>query len=275
MFLERLGRINWMHLRGSAAVAAYEQAVALLADRPPSVEQAFTLSALGQSLMLRDRFREAEAVLQRAIAVSGAVGAPATEGHALCSLGPALVGVGRGEEGLAEIYRAQPLCRAYGPTEDMSRTFVNLVHSLCVCGRYDEAVRAAAEGLAHAEATGHLRQAGAAITANLIMALFLAGRWPEAERAKAAFELHVPEPGAYLEMRWLSLLLGQGRYSQARPIIERLLKATTDARDVQFRQMPAGYSGRGLYSQPTAMTSTTARTPARSPCRSRLIGSTR
>ena len=242
VFLERLGRINWTHLRGIAAVAAYEQAVALLADRPPSVEQAFTLSALGQSLMLRDRFREAEAVLQRAIAVSG-VGAPATEGHALCSLGPALVGVGRGEEGLAEIYRAQPLCRAYGPTEDMSRTFVNLVHSLCVCGRYDEAVRAAAEGLAHAEATGHLRQAGAAITANLIMALFLAGRWPEAERAKAAFELHVPEPGAYLEMRWLSLLLGQGRYSQARPIIERLLKATTDAGDVQFRAVASMRAG--------------------------------
>jgi len=67
------------------------------------------------------------------------------------------------------------------------------------------------------------------------MALFLAGRWPEAERAKVAFELQVPEPDAYLEMRWLSLLLGQGRYSQARPIIERLLKSTSDAGDVQFR----------------------------------------
>ena len=236
MFLERVGRVNWSHLRGAQAVAAYEQAVALLADRPPSPEQAFTLSALGQSLMLRDQFRKAESVLLRAIAAAQAVGAEATEGHALCSLGPVLVSLGRVDDGLAAMRRAQELARAYGSTGEVCRTFVNLVHCLCTGGRLDEAERVAVAGLAYAESVGHLRIGGGeAITGCRIGALVLAGRWPEAAAAKAAFELQVPEPDAYLEIRWLALLLGQGRYDQAREVVNRLLELTTGAGDVQFR----------------------------------------
>jgi DNA-binding CsgD family transcriptional regulator/tetratricopeptide (TPR) repeat protein len=235
IFLERLGRFNWVHLRGGAAVAAYEQAVALLADRPPSPEQAFTLSALGQSLMLHAQYREAEAVLQRAIAVAATVGALATQGHALCSLGPALVSVGRVDDGLAALYRAQSLCRAHGTTEDVCRVFANLVYSLYICGRYDEAVRTAGEGLAYAEATGHLRDYGPFITGNLMLALFLAGRWPEAEQAMTAFELHLPRSSPALDVGWLRLLLGQGRYDRARQVVNRLLEATRDVGDVDFR----------------------------------------
>jgi predicted ATPase len=153
MFLERLGRVNWTHLRGAEAVAAYEQAVALLADRPPSAEQAFTLAALGQSLMLRDQHRQAETVLRTAIAAAKAVDARATEGHALCSLSPALVRLGRVDAGLEAMDRAQELCRAYGTTEDLCRTFVNLVDGLYVSGRYD-AERAAVEGMAYAVPPG-------------------------------------------------------------------------------------------------------------------------
>jgi DNA-binding CsgD family transcriptional regulator len=236
MFLERVGRVNWSHLRGAQAVAAYEKAVTLLADRPPSPEQAFTLSALGQSLMLRDRFREAESILRRAIAAAQAVGAEATEGHALCSLGPVLVSLGRVDEGLEAMRRAQQLAHANGTTGEVCRTFVNLVHCLFTGGLLEEAERVAVAGLAYAESVGHLRIGGGeAITGNRIAALILAGRWSEAAAAKAAFERQVPEPDAYLEIRWLALLLGQGRHDQARQVVKRLLDLTADAGDVQFR----------------------------------------
>jgi hypothetical protein len=140
-------------------------------------------------LMLRDQHRQAETVLRRAIAAAKAVDARATEGHALCSLSPALVRLGRLDAGLEAMGRAQELCRAYGTTEDLCRTFVNLVDGLYVTGRYDDAERAAVEGMAYAESTGHLRHYGEAITGNRIAALILAGRWPQAAAAKAAFEL--------------------------------------------------------------------------------------
>jgi DNA-binding CsgD family transcriptional regulator len=235
VFLERLGRANWVHLRGKQAVAAYEEAVALLANRPPSPEQAFTLSALGQSLMLRDKFADAERVLRRAIRGARAVNALATEGHALCSLGPVLVELGQMAEGLAASRRALELCRAHGTTEDVCRCFVCLAHSLYFSGLYDEAERVAADGMAYAESIGQLRYYGAALTGNRIMALILSGRWREAAAAKAAFDLEMPESDPYLQVRWLNLLLGEGRADEARPLINRLLDLTADADDVQFR----------------------------------------
>ena len=195
MFLERLGRVNWTHLRGAQAVAAYEQAVALLADRPPSAEQAFTLSALGQSLMLRDQYRQAEAVLRRAIAVAQAVGAPATEGHALCSLGPALVWLGRVDDGLAAMYRAQELCRGArhdrGCLPDLRQSRARPVHLWPLrrggAGRCRRAGLRRSHRAPAALRRRHHRQPD--------RALFLAGRWPEAARPRPAFELQVPRAG--------------------------------------------------------------------------------
>jgi ATP/maltotriose-dependent transcriptional regulator MalT len=234
LFFERLGRINWIHHRGPQAVAAYEQAVALLADRPPSWEQAFTLATLGQSLMLRDHMRQAETVLRRAIAVSQLVGAGATEGHALCSLGPTLVTLGRVTEGLDAMRRAHDLSRAHGTTDDVCRYYNNLVHNLNMSGQYEEAQRVAVEGIAYAASTGHLHHYGEALTGNHIMALVLSGRWQQAAEVKAAFELQVPGPDAYLETFWVNLLLGQGRYEQAEEVVSRLLDATAGADDVQL-----------------------------------------
>jgi DNA-binding CsgD family transcriptional regulator/tetratricopeptide (TPR) repeat protein len=234
LFLERLGRVNWIHQRGAQAVAAYEQAVALLRDRPASTEQAFTLAALGQSLALRAHFREAETVLRRAIAVSQAVGAGATEGHALCSLSAALVMLGRVTEGLAEIERAHVLSRDHGTTDDVCRCYNNHVHSLNLSGRYEEAQQLAVDGIDYAALTGHLHHYGDAITGNRIMALYLAGRWQEAAAVKAAFELRVSEPDPHLETHWVNVLFGQGRYDEAKRVLDRLRDATVDADDVQL-----------------------------------------
>ena len=233
LVLVRIGLSNWTLHHGAASVAAYEQAVAILDERPPSRERAFTLAALGQSLMLRNLYRKAETTLRQAIDVASRVGARDVEGHALCSLGPALVGLGHLDEGLAAVRRARDLSAEFGTAEEVSRSYVNEIHSLYLGARYDEAARIATEGVEYAIQNGHLLHYGEAIAGNAIAALTCAGRWSDAERVRA--DPRLPGGDPYLELRWLALLLGRGRYDEARRLIRHLLDATAEADDVQFR----------------------------------------
>ncbi len=235
LVLERLGRINWTMRHGPAAVAAYEQAVALLEDRPPSREKAFALSALGQSLMQRDKYAEADAVLRRAIDVARTVDARDVQGHALCSLGPVVVALGRVEESIETMLEARELSLEYGTADDVSRAYTDLVHCLYFGGRYDRAAREAADGIDYTARTGYVRHYGEAIAGNAIAALLCAGRWQDAAAVRA--DPRVPEGDPYQELRWLPLLLGLGRYDEARRVSQRTVAATADADDVQFRAL--------------------------------------
>jgi tetratricopeptide (TPR) repeat protein len=157
---ERIGRFNWLLNRGPAAHAAYEQAGALLEGRPASREKAYTLSALGQSPMLRNRYRETEQVLQRAIAVADEVGADDVRAHALASLGPALVELGRIDEGIPAMRRALELTT---DPEEIGRAYVNLVHCVYVAARYHKASRVGAEGVENAIRGGNQRTYASAV----------------------------------------------------------------------------------------------------------------
>jgi DNA-binding NarL/FixJ family response regulator len=229
---ERLGRFNWMLNRSAPSHAAYERAAALLDGRPATREQAYSLSALGQSLMLRNRYRSAEQVLQRAVAVADEVDAQDVLGHALCSLGASLVGLGEVDEGLAVIRHGQQLTARYGDAEEACRVYTNLVHSLYYAARYDEAARVGAEGVDYAVRAGYRRLFAPAIAGNWILALLYAGRWDEAEELSA--DPQVPRD-TYHELRWLPLPLWRGRLDEARPLLDRVLQDTIDADDLQFR----------------------------------------
>ena len=56
----------------------------------------------------------------------------------LCSLGPTLVALGQVDKGLAAMDRAAVLCRDYGTTDDVCRTYANHVDSYYRAGRYAE-----------------------------------------------------------------------------------------------------------------------------------------
>jgi DNA-binding CsgD family transcriptional regulator len=230
--LERLGRGNYTQRHAEAAVAAYEQAVAILQDRPPSRAQAFTLAALAQSLMERSQFRAAEAALWQAIEIAEAVGARDVEGHASCSLGPVLIGLGRPDEAIDALYRARELSTEFGPAEDVNRVYNNLVDSLYLAGRYDDAAREGLEGLEYAVRSGH-RTYGGAIASNLITVLVATGRWADADRVHA--DRRVPPRDVYQELPWLPLLIRRGRYDQARALAQRALDETAESLDVQYR----------------------------------------
>jgi DNA-binding CsgD family transcriptional regulator len=230
---ERIGRFNWLLNRSEASHQAYERAAALLDGRPASWEQAYTLSTLGQSLMLRNHYYAAEHVLQRAVAVAEKVGAHDVQGHALCSLGTSLVGLGQVDQGLAAIRHGQELTTRYGDAEESCRVFINLVHSLYSAARYDDAVGMGAEGVDYAVRAGYRRHSAPVIAGNQIMALLCSGRWDEAEAMRA--DPRVPPSDPYHDLRWLPLLLWRGRLDEARPLVDRLLRDTVDAQDVQFR----------------------------------------
>jgi tetratricopeptide (TPR) repeat protein len=250
LLLERLGRIAWIQQHGKQAAASYEQAVALLTGRPPSAERAFALSALGQSLMLRGQDRRAERVLREAIEVARQVDATAVEGHALCSLGPALVALGQIDNGLAALDRADALNRKCGATDEICRAYVNRAHSYYCAARYTEAAEIATEGARFAIDNGRVRLHGQAIVGNGILALTASGRWHDAQRAWTSITEQIPDPTPYLELRWIGLLLDQGRLDEARSTIAHILDATVESDDTQHRAAAllrrAGHCGAAL-----------------------------
>jgi tetratricopeptide (TPR) repeat protein len=129
--------------------------------------------------MLREQAREAEPLLRQAIAIAEQVDAKAVTGRALCNLGDVLITYGRAEEALVAHREALQLCRDYGTAVDACISYLNYSAALGFCGRYDEADRVAADGIAYATETGHVNFYGAAITNNRIHALFNGGRWRE------------------------------------------------------------------------------------------------
>jgi DNA-binding CsgD family transcriptional regulator/tetratricopeptide (TPR) repeat protein len=229
---ERMGRSQWTQHHGAAAVAAYEQASALVADRPPSRDKAYVLSARGQSLMVRALYHEAIPVLRQAIAVAVETGAADVEGHARCSLGPCLLGVGQVEEAFAEMDRALGLSLAVGSTDDAGRTYTDITHCCYQGGRYERAAAIAGEALDYVVRVGHARHYGEAIAGNIIAALHCAGRWPEAELVHD--DPRIPKGDPYQELRWLPVLLDSGRVDEARPVVRSALEITAEADDVQF-----------------------------------------
>jgi DNA-binding CsgD family transcriptional regulator len=232
--LVRIGRIYGLLHRGRAWLAAHERAVALVADRPPSPQKGLALAELGGTLMLRERTREAEPLLRQAITVAKQVDARAVTGLALCYLGHVLALYGRVDEALATYRDAMQLCRDYGTAQDVCVCYGNYSGELCFCGRYEEAERVAADGIAFAIETGHENFYAVSLAANRILALFSAGRWREAEHVYARFADRVTETMTWLNEHWLPVLLGQGRVREARAMSDMLLEETAGADDVQF-----------------------------------------
>jgi DNA-binding CsgD family transcriptional regulator/tetratricopeptide (TPR) repeat protein len=229
---ERLGRANWTLHRGATAVQAYEHGAALVVDRPPSRDKAYILSALGQSLMVRALYRQAIPILREAIDVAIETGATDVEGHARCSLGPCLLGVGRTDEAFAEMTRALELSLAADNAEDVSRAYTNLGHCCHNGARYAQITDVARDGLDYVVRIGHARHYGEAIAGNVISALYCAGEWAEAERVHD--DARIPNGDPYQELRWLPVLLDSGRYDEARDAVRATLASTAEADDVQF-----------------------------------------
>ena len=82
-----LGRYLWFSGDGASALAACREAVRLVPAQPPSVERARVTAGLAQILMILTHSEEAVMYARQAVDLASAIGARATMGHALNTLG--------------------------------------------------------------------------------------------------------------------------------------------------------------------------------------------
>ncbi|HWC40799.1 MAG TPA: AAA family ATPase [Actinomycetota bacterium] len=193
------------------AFETYQEAVRLVPPAP-SGARARVLAGLGQALMLRARFAEAAAICEEAIAVARQVGARVVEGHALNSLGTAIVRLHQIDRGLACLEDARRLAAELGAAKDEARACVNLSDILEDLGRLEESVEVAAEGMEVAGAAGLRRTFGAFLAGNAASSLYNLGRWEEsASLTDAYLELGDDEDLNTVTLRQSRAVLDAGR----------------------------------------------------------------
>jgi DNA-binding CsgD family transcriptional regulator len=179
---ESLGRCLFASGRGDDALAAFERAVGLVPALPPSPQRAQALVALGNGLMLAQRYDESRVICEQALTLARAVGAGGAELRALTVLGTDLAYLGHREEGLAQLRLAVRLAEERADPVALQRAHVNLTDVVMMLGRPRESARLAETALPVFRGYGLDH---GSLVANRIEALVASGQWDEAERASA------------------------------------------------------------------------------------------
>ncbi len=105
----RLGYLTWAQGDGEAALVEHREAVRLVPDDPPSTERANVLGALGGALMGLGRWAESKAVCEAAIECAVRAAAVPEESRARNMLGSDLVALDEIEAGLHELRESHRL----------------------------------------------------------------------------------------------------------------------------------------------------------------------
>jgi len=194
--LERLARYHWTAADTPRAMAAVEQAVAIIPRDPPSEELARALAAHAQLLMLLGRHAEARVRGEEAVAVARQVGARAVEGHALTTLGTCLGILGHIEAGIADLEQGLRIARELTAVDDLGRGHANLATVLDHAGRSAEAAEIFLAGAEAVRQHGALGRYGPTHLPDAALALLGLGRRVEAERLlDQVFDLDLRSPG--------------------------------------------------------------------------------
>lgn len=105
----RLGYLMWSSGDAEGALLEHQAAVELVPENPPSTERAHVLGALGGALMGLGRWAESQPVCEAAIACAVEIGSVREESRARSMLGSDLVNLGDVDAGLAEHREAHRL----------------------------------------------------------------------------------------------------------------------------------------------------------------------
>jgi DNA-binding CsgD family transcriptional regulator len=229
---ERYGRCLWMISRSWNEILEHcRRAVELVPDEPTEA-RAKVLATLGQQLMLAGDL-EAIAVCEDAIRVAQAAGDRVNEGHARNSLGSSLTGIGRLEEGLAELNRSRELALETGSWADVARAAVNEGSALQTMARDEDALAISLEGAEVARAHGLDRACGLFLRLNAIESLLRLGRWADADFQLG--EARAGNPEGIDEWRLVELesrlATGRGQLDLARDLAAKLEELRGPAED--------------------------------------------
>jgi len=231
--LHRLGRAWWNQGKGEKALAAWDDALGLLAPLPPTVERAMVLARKATALMLWGRYEAADALCSESLAAAQAAGSAAAELHARVTRGVALFGLGDAEGAIALLREAVPEARQAGLVDQLVRAYLNLAENLLVAGRPLEARDVLSE------ASGELRELGHR------------GTWIQFQAAEVAYELGewarsdalLPVSSAprqegltrvFFEIRRAELELARGEHASALRRLELARESAAPVREPQW-----------------------------------------
>ncbi|HEY7073775.1 MAG TPA: BTAD domain-containing putative transcriptional regulator [Solirubrobacteraceae bacterium] len=222
----RLGRYLNLAGRRDASLAAFQRAVALVPQAPPSAERAQVLAALGHILMLVWRHEASRATSEQALRLARAVGARAAENRALIVLGVDLAYLGHGDEGLTLLRQALRMAVEDGPPEELFRAYTCLTDVLTMLGRPRESARLAAEGAAAVRRYGIEH---GTLVGNQVEALLASGEWDAADDVSAAaLRANTANwPHHALTVR-AAVETGRGDFDAARAHLEAALASVRD-----------------------------------------------
>jgi DNA-binding CsgD family transcriptional regulator len=214
---DRIARNLWVLQRGRAEILEHcRLAVALVGDEV-SPARARVLATYGQHLMLFG-LSEAIPVCEAAIKVAQEVGDRVIEGHARNSLGSTLAGIGRFDEGIAQLQVARSIALELHAWDDAARAYVNEGGALQNIGRLEEALALSVEGADLARAHGLDRSCGSFLRLNAAECLWQMGRWRELEEQLREVEASNPHGVDIWRLASFRSLLaaGHGNYDDAR-----------------------------------------------------------
>jgi DNA-binding CsgD family transcriptional regulator/tetratricopeptide (TPR) repeat protein len=244
LLLERRGQALRDASRPAEAVAALEQALALLPGEPVTRAHAVVLGALARSLPHVADMQAAADTARQAVAAARAAGAQDLEAGAALTLGVVSTYLHPGDPGLD--FLREGLRQALGIDAPMIALtgFVNLSDVLAFLGRHEEAADTAAEGLDLARRAGLTRSQGPYLMANQAEPLLRLGRWADVDRLLAEGLAVMPEGvfGGTLDVLRAELAAMRGRFDDAAAALRAARRALGDTTDVQFLQ-PMHYIG--------------------------------
>lgn len=219
--LRSRGRLR-RDLGRTGSLVDHREAVALLADQPPSHLKASVLAELAAEHGLRPSWPDAHVIALQAIAVAREVGHRRVELRATVTLSMALMGLGRADEALEAMDSAREGARDTEFDDVFVRATSNYGDLLHGLGRHAEAAEVARAGIPFARRHGHIRTGGAFLTINMAESLIALGRWDEAlDLVDGVLQLD-PPPTFLIFMHMLqgNVAVGRGELQQAAAYLE-------------------------------------------------------
>jgi DNA-binding CsgD family transcriptional regulator/tetratricopeptide (TPR) repeat protein len=232
----RLGRYRWISGDGAGALTAYEDAMRLVPTHPPTIDRARVTAGLGQMLMILARFEESAPLCREALSAARAAGARDIEAHALNTLGQDVFYLGDIDGGLALLNESLALALEIGSAEDAARAYINLLDTLKISARFDEAIRFAPEAFEYSRTHGLTSVNGVSTLTYAAWAAYRSGRWADAAWLLESARMHPADGVTEIEVHVFGAMLqaGTGEFERARSGLARAAELLVGAVDTEF-----------------------------------------
>jgi predicted ATPase/DNA-binding SARP family transcriptional activator len=233
-----IGRSYWEQGKRAKALDQTHRALAILEQETQGAEMARAMAAIAQMHMTADRYDEALAWGERALALAKELSAEDVTVHALTTVGLSVVAKGAPEQGLAMLSESQERAEALGLPHHTGRAYTCLGEALLQLERYDQSRAVYERMLAHARRV-HAEMFEGVALAQLGYLDWWTGRWGAAlARCETVREWMTASGPPSVSTVWASTMLGMihndlGLLDQARAILAEYAPMARSAEEVQ------------------------------------------